>query len=123
MNLGIAFQLIDDLLDFTAEEEILGKAAGADLLEGKVTLPLILLLQSEPSMRDDVQSIMRDGHYRNVTRETLLRFVKETGALSGARERAYEYADRARETLTMLSASKYCDALRSIPTYIIERDN
>ena len=43
MNLGRAFQLADDLLDFTAEKEVLGKAAGADLLEGKLTLPLILL--------------------------------------------------------------------------------
>ena len=51
MNLGIAFQLVDDLLDFTSSEDVLGKPAGADLLEGKVSLPLIFLLQREPEMR------------------------------------------------------------------------
>src|SRR5207245_5931753 len=51
MNLGVAFQLIDDLLDFTSSEEILGKPAGADLLEGKVSLPLIFLLQRAPELR------------------------------------------------------------------------
>ena len=54
LNLGTAFQLIDDLLDFTSSEEALGKAAGADLLGGKVTLPLIYLRDAEPERaRDD----------------------------------------------------------------------
>ena len=122
MNLGMAFQLVDDLLDFTATEEILGKAAGADLLEGKLTLPLILLLKSDISMREKIQTVMRDGNYANVPREQLLLAVEETGALSSARERAYEYADRARDALYPLSSSVYCDALRSIPTFIVERD-
>jgi octaprenyl-diphosphate synthase len=122
MNLGMAFQLIDDLLDFTAAEEVLGKASGADLLEGKLTLPLILLLDADPSMRERVQTVMRDGHYRNVTRESLLRAVEETGALGTARERAFDYADRAREVLYSFSDSVYLDALRSIPAFIVERD-
>lgn len=122
MNLGMSFQLIDDLLDFTATDEVLGKAAGADLLEGKMTLPLILLLKSDESMRERIQTIMRDGDYENVPRETLLKAVEESGALTSARERAYEYADRARDALFSLPDSVYCDALRSIPTFIVERD-
>src|SRR5436305_261496 len=59
MNLGVAFQLVDDLLDFTSDEDALGKAAGVDLLEGKVTLPLIYLLEEEPGMRPSVQTVMR----------------------------------------------------------------
>src|ERR1043165_6097610 len=51
MNLGVSFQLIDDLLDFTSSEDVLGKPAGADLIEGKVSLPLIFLLQRQPDMR------------------------------------------------------------------------
>jgi octaprenyl-diphosphate synthase len=101
----------------------LGKAAGADLLEGKLTLPLIFLLESEPAMREDIQRVMRDGHYRNVPRERLLQAVERTGALSSARARADEYADRAREALDSLPESKYCDALRAIPTFIVERDS
>lgn len=122
INLGMAFQLIDDLLDFTATEEVLGKAAGVDLLEGKLTLPLILLLQSDPSMREKVQTVMRDGDYHNVPRATLLRAVEQSGVLARSRECAYQYADRARDALNTLSDSVYCDALRSIPTFIVERD-
>jgi octaprenyl-diphosphate synthase len=122
INLGTAFQLVDDLLDFTATEDVLGKAAGVDLLEGKLTLPLIFLLETDPSMREYVQTVVRDGNYRKVPRETLLEAVERTGALARARERAYEYADAARDALASLPESKYCDALRAIPTFIVERD-
>src|SRR5436309_10845079 len=61
MNLGVAFQLIDDLLDFTSSQDVLGKPAGADLIEGKVSLPLILLLQREPEMRSPVQTVISEG--------------------------------------------------------------
>ena len=61
MNLGTAFQLIDDLLDFTATDEALGKPAGVDLLEGKLTLPLIYLLEADESMSAAVQTVMREG--------------------------------------------------------------
>lgn len=122
MNLGTAFQLIDDLLDFVATEEALGKAAGADLLEGKLTLPLIFLLESEPSMREDVLRVMGEGNYTQVSRQSLLQAVERTGALARARERAYSYADAARDALDAVPDSKYCDALRAIPTFIVERD-
>jgi octaprenyl-diphosphate synthase len=122
LQLGTAFQLIDDLLDFTATEETLGKAAGADLLEGKLTLPLIYLLEQDSSVRADVQTVMREGNYEQVNRKMLLEAVETSGALERARERAWEYADAARRSLSVLPESKHCDALRSIPTYIIERD-
>src|SRR6266513_2670810 len=72
MNLGIAFQLVDDLLDFTSSEEILGKPAGADLLEGKVSLPLIFLLQRNPDVRAAIQTVIADGSYARVSRDSLL---------------------------------------------------
>jgi len=123
MNLGTAFQLIDDLLDFTATDEALGKPAGVDLLEGKLTLPLIYLLESNgTASRAAVQTIMHEGNYLKVTRAELLSSVERTGALERARERAYEYAEAARGALDSLPKSKYWDALYSIPTYIIERD-
>jgi octaprenyl-diphosphate synthase len=122
LQLGTAFQLIDDLLDFTATEETLGKAAGADLLEGKLTLPLIYLLEQDSSVRADVQTVMREGNYEQVKRERLLEAVETSGALERARERAWEYAEAARRSLSILPESEHCDALRSIPTYIIERD-
>jgi octaprenyl-diphosphate synthase len=125
MNLGTAFQLVDDLLDFTATDEALGKPAGVDLLEGKLTLPLIYLLESDAvdgASRAAVKTIMQEGNYQRVSRAELLSAVERAGALKRARERAYEYAEAARSALDVLPNSKYSDALYSIPTYIIERD-
>jgi octaprenyl-diphosphate synthase len=122
MSLGTAFQLVDDLLDFTTTGEALGKPAGVDLLEGKLTLPLIYLLESNPSWRTPLQTVMQEGNYRQVERAALLAAVERAGALERARERAFEYAEAARTALDTLPNSKYSDALYSIPTYIIERD-
>ena len=63
LNLGTAFQLIDDLLDFTSSDEALGKAAGADLLGGKVTLPLIYLMAADATTAAMVQRVLLDGAY------------------------------------------------------------
>jgi len=122
MNLGIAFQLVDDLLDFTSTEEVLGKPAGADLLEGKVSLPLIFLLQREPEMRAAIQTVIADASYDAVSRASLLAALERTGALALAHERAIEYAEAARAALDGLNGSPHAEALRSIPTYIVERD-
>jgi octaprenyl-diphosphate synthase len=122
MNLGIAFQLVDDLLDFTSTEEVLGKPAGADLLEGKVSLPLIFLLHREPAMRAAIQTIIADANYDTVSRASLLAALERTGALALAHERAIEYAEAARAALHGLNGSPHAEALRSIPAYIVDRD-
>src|SRR5918992_1405068 len=85
LNLGAAFQLVDDLLDFTATEDILGKPAGVDLLEGKLTLPLIHLLGRDESLRRPVQSVMREGAYNSISRARLVEAAERAGALSEAR--------------------------------------
>jgi octaprenyl-diphosphate synthase len=122
MNLGIAFQLVDDLLDFTGSEEVLGKPAGADLLEGKVALPLIFLLQREPSLRAAVQTVISEASYESVSRGLLLEALEKTGAMQLALERAIEYALAASSSLDGLAGSPYADVLTSIPSYIVERD-
>jgi octaprenyl-diphosphate synthase len=122
MNLGIAFQLVDDLLDFTSSEDVLGKPAGADLLEGKISLPMIFLLQREPRWRAEAQRVIAEGSYENVSRESLLRALEDTGALGLAQERATEYAEAARGALDGLNNSPYTNALAAIPSYIVERD-
>src|SRR6266550_683431 len=122
MNLGIAFQLVDDLLDFTSTEDVLGKPAGADLLEGKVSLPLIFLLQREPEMRSAIQSVISEARYESVSRAQLLAALERTGALQLALERAIEYAAAALSSVEGLPDSPYAQVLASIPTYIVERD-
>ncbi|PYS29164.1 MAG: polyprenyl synthetase family protein [Acidobacteria bacterium] len=122
MNLGVAFQLVDDLLDFTGSEDVLGKPAGADLIEGKVSLPLIFLLQREPEMRLAIQTIISDADYELVSRGQLLEALERTGALGLAFERAAEYASAALAALDGLNHSPYAQILSSLPTYIVERD-
>src|SRR5947209_1519315 len=122
MSLGMAFQLVDDLLDFTSDEGALGKAAGVDLLEGKVTLPLIYLLEEEPGMKSAVQSVVREGSYREFTRELFLREAERAGTLERARARAAAYAEAAAHALERVRPSKYADALRSITSYILRRE-
>ena len=73
MNLGIAFQIADDILDVTSDADQLGKAAGSDLLEGKLTLPLIYLLADDPSYHRAALTVMRDGTYASSPRATLIR--------------------------------------------------
>jgi octaprenyl-diphosphate synthase len=122
LNLGIAFQLIDDLLDFTSSEDALGKAAGADLLGGKVTLPLIYLREVEPQALEMVQTVLREGKYETVAQEDLHEAMLRTSALEKARERADEYAENACSALDNLPHSDYCDSLRALPAYILNRD-
>jgi octaprenyl-diphosphate synthase len=122
MNLGMAFQLTDDLLDFTSTDDRLGKSAGVDLLGGKVTLPLIDLMSRDSSATDLVQRVLEEGRYESVTRAQLLEAVDRVGSIDRARERADEYASAARAALDGLADGKYADSLRSIPTYVLDRD-
>ena len=122
MNLGIAFQLVDDLLDFTSSEGVLGKPAGADLLEGKVSLPLIFLLQRAREMRSAVQTVINEASYQSFSRAALLEALERTGALQLALQRAIEYASAALGALDGLPDTPYAQVLSSIPTYIVERD-
>jgi octaprenyl-diphosphate synthase len=122
LMLGTAFQLIDDVLDFTADEDVLGKAAGADLLGGKVTLPLIYLLEADGSMNEIVQRVLRNGDYSEADRPELMSALARTGSLERARALACDYAQRAHDSLESLPLSPYCDSLRALPTYVLDRD-
>lgn len=122
LNLGVAFQLIDDLLDFTASEDILGKAAGADLLGGKVTLPLIYLMAVEESMSGVIGRVLRNGEYIDTERQDIQQAISRTGSLERAQTLAYDYAEAARASLESLAPSPYSDSLRALPAYVLERD-
>jgi octaprenyl-diphosphate synthase len=122
MNLGVAFQLADDLLDFTSNESVLGKAAGSDLIEGKMTLPLILLRGAAPDFADDLRKVMLDGNYDPYSRQDLIGHLEHSGAIDAARQRAYEFADAARKNLDVLPETEYCEALGDLPAFVVERN-
>ncbi len=122
MNLGTAFQLADDVLDFTADEEVLGKAAGADLIEGKLTLPLILLVEKDETVRKELEKVMFDGDYENVSRDSILKRLKVHGTLEETRRRAYQFAEKAEKNLATLNETEYRLTMEAIPGFMIERN-
>jgi octaprenyl-diphosphate synthase len=123
-NLGIAFQLVDDLLDFTGDAQAVGKPLASDLREGKVTLPLIHLLRQ--SNDGEGSRIVRDTiASRSVTPEqwaVLLRTLKEHASIDYAYRRAVEYAERAKKLLYAFPPSSERDALLALPDYVLSRD-
>lgn len=121
MNLGMAFQLADDVLDFTSDDDILGKPSGADLLEGKLTLPLIGLVRKQPDMRTKLENIMRAGNYDEISREYLLEKIDLAGTLIETRTRAHGHAAAARKNLDVFPKTEYLVALEDIPAYMIDR--
>jgi octaprenyl-diphosphate synthase len=123
MNLGIAFQLADDLLDFTADDASIGKASGADLLEGKLTLPLILLCRKHPEFKEFLKEIVADGAYQNGTRAAVMQRLEENKILEEIRSVALGYSEAARKNLEVLPQTKYSLALEEIPRFVIERNS
>ncbi|HYJ92903.1 MAG TPA: polyprenyl synthetase family protein [Pyrinomonadaceae bacterium] len=122
LNLGIAFQLADDLLDFTSDDSILGKRAGADLVEGKLTLPLILLRNADPDVADQLEIVMLDKSYSGISREKLVNALKRSNSLEMARQRAYQHAESAIKNLEVLPQTEYRLALGDLPAFVIERN-
>ena len=121
MNLGIAFQLADDLLDFTADQKTIGKAAGSDLLEGKMTFPLIKLVQGDGNARSMLETIMEEGAYRNGTREEIGQALQRFSILESTRKIALEYGEAARKSLEVLPETGYRSALEAIPDFVVKR--
>jgi octaprenyl-diphosphate synthase len=122
-NLGIAFQLVDDLLDFTGDLKALGKPVGADLVEGKMTLPLIHLLQQG---EDRAESIVRDIiATRKATDEQwaeIMTMLQRHRSIDYAYQRAVEFAERAKKSLYAFPPSSERDALLALPEYVLARD-
>ena len=122
-NLGVAFQLVDDLLDYTADETALGKPVGGDLREGKVTLPIIYLLQHGG---DDANRLIRTVvAERAVTKDQwreITRMLRELRAPDLAYEKAIEYATRAKRELDVFPPSRERDALQALADYVTVRD-
>ena len=124
LNLGICFQMVDDLLDFTADEKVLGKPVNNDLREGKLTLPVIFLLRKAgPAGEKTVSHVLADRGFERVSREDLLRLAREHGALEEARALAARYAEAARKDLAVFDRSPFREALAVLPDFILSRDH
>jgi octaprenyl-diphosphate synthase len=122
-SLGIAFQLVDDVLDFTSQEAVLGKPVGNDLREGKVTLPLIYALKAASREEHSlVETVLREGAYDGVPFECVLALVKRHHGVERAMERAEGFADKARSIISEFPDSPYQRALAAITDLVTGRD-
>lgn len=122
-NLGMAFQLIDDMLDFTSREKVLGKPVGNDLQEGKVTLPVIYALENATDAeRQLVETVLRDGNYSRVPLSRINEFITEKGGLDRARERAQFFTAKAKELISSFPESRYQGALAAVTELVTDRD-
>jgi len=122
-NLGMAFQLIDDMMDFVSRKSTPGRLAGGDLKDGKVTLPLVYALeQASVSERNLVAGVLRDRSYDAVPFGSVRTLVDRYGGMQRTRARARQFTDRARQIVAEFPDSLCRRALFTLTDLVTERD-
>jgi octaprenyl-diphosphate synthase len=122
-NLGVVFQIVDDVLDYTADERALGKPIGGDLREGKVTLPVILLIQRAPEALTLVEDIVTNGQVTPEAWSTVKTMLATHGAVDAAFKKAVTYAERAKQHLSSaFPPTSERDNLLALVDYVLGRD-
>ncbi|MEM9422769.1 MAG: polyprenyl synthetase family protein [Pseudomonadota bacterium] len=121
-NLGLAFQIVDDVLDYSANQKDLGKTVGDDFQEGKVSLPVILAFQrSSPSQKAFWQRTIGSGDLADGDLEFAINNLEETNALADAAKRAHHFADRALDCLSLFPHSTARQALADVVHFCVQR--
>lgn len=122
-HMGLAFQMTDDLLDYTADAEVLGKATGTDLREGKLTLPIIYALNRATSEdRRRLETIIGDTDIAESDFDTVLEMIEKYGGIAYTRGRAQEHIEKARKCLDIFNASKPRTLLEQLADYVLVRE-
>ncbi len=122
-TLGMAFQIVDDVLDLTATEEVLGKPVASDLREGKATLAVIHALENgSTGERDAIQTVLNERNFGSVTHEEILGILARHGSVDFAMNTAFQYAETARNALNGLPDTEYKQALLWVPDFVVARD-
>lgn len=120
MHLGSAFQLVDDLLDYSDSSETIGKNIGDDLAEGKPTLPLIYAMkQGNANQTKIIREAIEQGQRDRI--EEIIEIINVTGAITYTAEMAQKEVQQAREALSFVADSKYKQALESLADYAVTR--
>jgi octaprenyl-diphosphate synthase len=123
-NLGMAFKLIDDVLDFNAEERVLGKPVGGDLREGKVTLPVVYALESATAEeRRQVEAVLRDRAYERVKLTDVRAIVEDRGGIRRALDRAQQFSERAAQIAAELPETAFQRGLIALTELVVERSS
>jgi octaprenyl-diphosphate synthase len=122
-TVGLAFQIVDDVLDLTASEEVLGKPVASDLREGKATLAVIHSVDHGTAAdRRTIQRVLNDRSFENVSREKIREILTRNGSVEYAMNVADRYAEQSRQALASLPASDYKRALLWVPDFVVARD-
>jgi octaprenyl-diphosphate synthase len=122
-DLGMAFQIVDDVLDLTAAEEVLGKPVASDLREGKVTMPVIHALERcTPAEREAIATVMREQVFDGVTHSQILAILNRYGSLNAAHDRAAQYATLARNSISGFPEGETKRALLWAPDFVVSRE-
>ncbi len=119
-HLGMAFQILDDILDFTGDEKELGKPIGSDLRQGNVTLPLLLFLETHPEV-DVVPSIFNEPQGREGKIQTLIDMVKNSSAIVSALGEAERFTAESTRAIQGLPGNKYRQVMLDLADYLSER--
>lgn len=121
-NLGLAFQMVDDLFDYTKDTAALGKEVGADLREGKLTLPIIQALkEADPSEHDQMVNIIQNEDFTIDEFKTLVTLLHKNNGIDYTVETASLYIDKAKEALALFEDSRYKNSLFDIADYSLAR--
>ena len=122
-DLGLAFQIVDDVLDLTASESVLGKPVASDLREGKVTMAVIHALEHcTPAERKQIETILRDRAFNGVTHADILGILTRYGSLDFASKEAARYAESARKAICSFPDSEIKRALLWAPEFVVARE-
>jgi octaprenyl-diphosphate synthase len=122
-DLGMAFQIVDDVLDLTASENVLGKPVASDLREGKATMAVIHALERCTSAeRAKIETILRDRAFNGVTHSDILGILERYGSLQAASDRALAYADSATRSICTFPDSEIKRALLWAPEFVVARE-
>ena len=120
-EIGMAFQIIDDILDFTGDQVTIGKPVGSDLRQGIITLPVIEFIEKEPGYPD--AQLLLDGKCPDDQRiEQLVEAIRQSGAIQRSYQEAADYVSRGLDSLRNLPPSSYRYFLEELANYIIERE-
>ena len=121
-NLGIAFQLVDDALDYSGRQALMGKAVGDDFREAKMTLPIILAhARADDEVKLFWKRVIETGNQTEADLNRAITLVEETGAIQETMRRARSFADEAKAALSVLPASDIKSALTDIADFCVER--
>ena len=122
-NLGLAFQIVDDVLDLTAQDDVLGKPTASDLREGKATLAVIHALERGTGAdREAIRTVLADRSFTRVAHADILEILQRHESLAYAMDTACAYAEAARQSISELPESDYKRALLWVPGFVTTRD-